>query len=152
LITGGSTNSGYLASAELYDPGAGAFAATGAMTSGRYLHTATLLSNGEVLVAGGLNATGPLSTVGKYDPVSGMFVATGTMDTAHTSPARFGHTATLLGTGEVLLVSGNEFDVVNTNAETYQPRTLTPPGLIPVTVAPANPSIGVGGTQKFNAV
>ena len=50
--TGGScsdTNAG----AELYDPVAGTFAKTGALTINRNYHTATLLADGRVLIAGG---------------------------------------------------------------------------------------------------
>ena len=43
------------ASAELYDPVAGTFTATGTMTVAGLQHTATLLSNGTVLMVGGVN-------------------------------------------------------------------------------------------------
>ena len=54
LIAGGNaTHEAHLATAELYDPEAGTFTATAAMSQGRFGHTATLLSNGHVLVTGG---------------------------------------------------------------------------------------------------
>src|SRR5262249_55000012 len=42
-----------IASAELYNPVTGAFSATGSMATGRDVHNATLLKNGQVLITGG---------------------------------------------------------------------------------------------------
>src|SRR4029077_10651703 len=44
-----------LASAELYDPTSGSWSATGSLNTARDTHTATLLANGNVLVAAGFN-------------------------------------------------------------------------------------------------
>ena len=55
LVAGG----GY-ATAELYDPASGTFSDAGSMEIPRINHTATLLSNGKVLLIGGF--AGPLST------------------------------------------------------------------------------------------
>lgn len=59
LTTGGETDiGGSIAgsdSAELYDPSAGIFLATGKMAARRETHTATLLNDGRVLIAGGVS-------------------------------------------------------------------------------------------------
>src|SRR5262249_44301668 len=45
----------------VYDPATEVFSATGALTTARAGHSATLLPNGEVLVAGGKDASGKIS-------------------------------------------------------------------------------------------
>ena len=77
-------------------------AATGSLNIARYMHTATLLSNGKDLIVGGLGANGnALSSAELYDPGSANFVVTGNLITARQS-----HTATLLSNGQVLISGG----------------------------------------------
>src|SRR5262249_9652231 len=57
LVAGGTSLSGNvintIKSVELYDPSTGTWRLTSSLNTTRYGHTATLLSNGKVLVAGG---------------------------------------------------------------------------------------------------
>ena len=100
LVTGGNTSAGIAASAELFDPVNGTFAATGSMGSARELHTATLLADGTVLVTGGL-AGGPYSSAELFDPATAVFIPTVSMATE-----RYEHSATLLKNGAVLVAGG----------------------------------------------
>jgi len=106
LIAGGFDKNGNpLASAELYDPSTGQFSLAASMTTRRAMHTATLLSDGTVLIVGGINdaKSDIFGTAEIYDPTNGTFTAT----TGQLPPGLVaGHTATLLGTGKVLIAGG----------------------------------------------
>jgi hypothetical protein len=84
----------------------------------RFIHTATLLQNGMVLVAGGFNSTGSSASAELYDPARGTWTATGSLNTA-----RYYHTATLLQNGMVLVAGGSDGTGSSASAELYDPTT-----------------------------
>jgi hypothetical protein len=141
LFAGGNNSSGSIAcpgylpdcntvtSAELYDPSTGVFTLTGSMQASRFDHTATLMSNGEVLIAGGdyidpiPNPPGPpqfytfsRSEAEVYNPATGTFTITGYMNVA-----RANQLAMLLPSGKVLVATG----AGTPTAEFYDPSSGT---------------------------
>ena len=98
--------------------GSGTWAKTGSLTTARDFHTATLLQNGEVLVAGGIGTSDRLSSAELYDPAHGKWRATGNMN-----HARDGHTGTLLNNGQVLVAGGTDGGADLASAELYNPAT-----------------------------
>jgi hypothetical protein len=113
---------GFDAPPELFDPASGSWTVTASMiTHPIQGFTATLLSDGRVLVAGGRVAQQASAEV--YDPGTETWSATGGMVTP-----RISHSATLLSDGRVLVTGGNqpgnEFDgPALTSAELYDPVT-----------------------------
>jgi hypothetical protein len=181
LVTGGyncgpAGQDGLWASAEIYDPDAGTFSATGSMTAPREFHTATLLPNGRVLIAGGFSGPAPiatritlasvrtaessssvLATAEIFDPLAGAFTRTASMSTF-----RDHHTATLLADGRVLVVGGGgEGYASSTSAELYDPATerwkttgslRTGRWLHTATLLPDGRVLVVGGRSPADAV
>lgn len=107
--------------AEVYAPTTGVFAVAGKMLvyHGPDL-TATLLTDGQVLMVGGRNAPGVAEL---YNPANETFTATGSPLMLH----GFYHTATLLNDGRVLVVGGlastGDTFTANSGAEIYDPKT-----------------------------
>jgi hypothetical protein len=119
---------------EIYDPATGTFSATGEMktTCGpfgppNYLsgRTATLLPNGDVLLAGGGHEDcGRFAEAERYDPASGTFTLVRPMTRRRTF-----HTATRLPDGTVLIAGGESESgfslVTEATAEIYDPAATT---------------------------
>jgi hypothetical protein len=148
LITGGEDATGnQVATADLYDPASGTFSCgnlggvnsatnycNSTMTDARYLHTATTMNNGQVLIAGGNDGSNTLATAELYDPASGTFGCTGlgglnskTGFCQNTmTDSRLYHTATLIksgpAAGQVLIAGGmDNSGVILQTAELFQP-------------------------------
>ena len=98
---------------------AGAWSSSANMRSPRTFHTATLLSNGKVLVTGGMTYNAAIWSTEVYDPSSGTWSPSGNMS----SPRAF-HTATLLPNGKVLVAGG-----VTVNAPTWTTAVYNPAGI-----------------------
>lgn len=117
-----------LSSADLYDPTTRSFTpSTSHMGTARQQFTATLLLNGKVLITGGFLDTA-FTTLGSaelYDPVTDTFK----VSAATLGHPRWGHLATLLPNGKVLIVGGNGGGSAN-GAELYDPQldTFVPTG------------------------
>lgn len=108
--------------AEVYDPALGVWTNTASLNVSRYEQTATMLTNGKVLVVGGYPGTTfiPLNSAELYDPASGSWTNTGALNVA-----RVFHTATLLGNGEILVSGGFGSQGYLASAELYNPAAGT---------------------------
>ncbi len=140
LLTGGNTNTQTttnLDTAELFDPATGTFSAGGNVTryydpsadkfyykgklfAARGKHTATLLKDGNVLIAGGGAAGGTAQASAElYDSSIGKMEKVGPMNVA-----RQEHRATLMANGDVLITGGvDDRGQVLATAEIYHPAT-----------------------------
>jgi len=129
LIAGGVTGTATVNTSQLWNPATGQWGTGPNLNAARHGHTATLMPNGNVLVAGGMSlangTTTVLNTAAIYtNPTTGTstgsWAATGNM-----GPARRFHTATLLTTNSqnntsfnnmVLVVGGNTGGTTSTTS------------------------------------
>jgi N-acetylneuraminic acid mutarotase len=114
-----------VANSVIFDPTAGTWANGPSMNNVHLLGaTATLLSDGRVLVAGGVTAyqqNSPMSVPEIYDPVANSWSLAGTMVTS-----RVAHTATLLLSGKVLITGGFTYPGPSlSSTELYDPSANT---------------------------
>jgi N-acetylneuraminic acid mutarotase len=120
LVTGIEENGS--SAAELYDPETGVWSITGRPTEVR--GTATVLSDGRVLLAGGYDSYHPVSGEELYDPATETWSLV-----AHLRTPRDYHTATLLPDGRVLVAGGMGGDgdvgtIFLDSAELYGPIAI----------------------------
>jgi len=129
LVTGGSTDMGFATTgAEVFDPATNLWhPSTWPIATGRYDHTATLLTDGRVLLVGGFSTqpqiaggvaypttNDPLTTSEIFDLRGNIGVRVG-----YSEILRFGHTATLLRTGTVLVVGSSL--ISNADSQLFYP-------------------------------
>jgi hypothetical protein len=108
---------------QLYDPSTGVMSNTGDSVVVQNSNTATLLSDGTVLLAGGyIGYENPVTGVAAelYDPATGMFTPTGNMLTATVL-----NTSTLLNNGMVLIAGGENSTNYLNGDELYNPTAKT---------------------------
>jgi hypothetical protein len=93
----------YAGTAEIFDPAADRFTATGSMGAARGLHAAALLLDGRVLISGG-DGNDPLAppvSTEIFDPETGQFSSAGDLQAPRDS-----HAAVTLTDGRVLVIGG----------------------------------------------
>jgi len=97
------------------------FVITNGATQGLANSTATVLSNGKVLITGGDILGSAQATADIYDPATGVLAVVGTLTTPRTQ-----HSSVLLNDGTVLITGGidNNGNFLNT-AEIYDPSTAS---------------------------
>jgi N-acetylneuraminic acid mutarotase len=118
----------YLSSAEVYDPNAGTWTVVSSMNSTRETPNATLLPDGNVLVAGGsTSAITFLSSTEVYNPTANTWTVAASM-----AAARFNAMATLLPGGRVLIAGGgaNSGSLSESELYDYAPGSWTQAGTV----------------------
>lgn len=128
LLLGGLSSSQQLGGTVFYDVNSKQVEPVNQPNVARYLHTATQLHSGKILVVGGATDV-PLDVGGKLKPtgVTELFdLSTLTFNlTGALATPRYGHSAVLLPDGKVLIVGGNNrhYGGLAQGAELYDPAS-----------------------------
>jgi hypothetical protein len=101
VIAGASACPNWCATTELFDPATGTWAPSAGMSNPRFLHAATVLANGKVLVTGGFTTTYYSPTAELYDPASDVWTATPNMPSGFMQ-----HSVVALADGTAFVSSG----------------------------------------------
>jgi hypothetical protein len=143
VVAGGQSATGVGSSTEDYAIATKTFATGASLSTARTNATASVLNGTSVVFVGGLDSSG---AIGTCELLSGSTIASGTMSAAGSlQTARFGHTATTLASGEVLVVGGfSASGVVTASIETFTPSVPTTPPPA-TTTAPSGGSSFLGG-------
>ncbi len=125
LVAGGADTTGPSTNAFIYVPHDPLFSywynlPPYGLNTARYQHTATLLTNGQVLVAGGSGSSAPLASTELYNPSTEKWTTTNSLNTA-----RYQHTATLLTNGQVLVTGGSSASSPLASTELFNPASGT---------------------------
>jgi hypothetical protein len=120
LLAGGNNNTGFLKSAEVFDPGTKTFSPVGDMGSVRTGAVAAPLPDGRVLVAGGRDDDPIHASAEIFDPKTNTFSSAGI---GSMGTARVGAVAAPLPDGRVLVAGGNDPSSYLASAEVFNPTT-----------------------------
>jgi hypothetical protein len=156
LIAGGDAGGKGFSSTEIYNPISNTFASSNStpiMNAGRTKATITLLPNNNVLIAGGLSGLfdKKLDSTEIYNSTSGSFMAANM--TPIMTTARYDATSTLLNSGNVLILGGDDVFPSTTEIYSYISNTFTNGSTSPIaniisataTLLPNNNVLVAGG-------
>jgi hypothetical protein len=146
IVAGGTSSVGDEKTTEVYDIAAKVFALGPSLSAGRHDATATLVNGTEIVVIGGRNGS---TAVGTVEVLTGSSLAQATVSSSKslTTP-RYGHTTTVLSTGQILVVGG--LDKSGAALASIENVTLTATAPLPTapstTTTPSPPSTVPGST------
>jgi outer membrane protein assembly factor BamB len=154
LSTGGcyyGTGMQYLASCDIYDTVTSDWIACNPMSIGKYWHTATLMTDGRVLVAGGRDSTGFTSDCEVFDPSTGLWAPIASMIVQ-----KGRHTSTLIESNSILVTGGENATGILSFGEVYNVLTgqwtlagqmSSVRSLHSATLLPGSRTLIIGGTD-----